>query len=56
MKPHRIIVPGKQKPPPVPTPIVMFAERVFDTDEQLTTTYKSDYIKIQRGKYIMHFF
>ena len=60
MKPHRIVVPGKQKPRP--TPILMFANQVFQTDdsaepdEQLTTTYQSAGFKIQRGKYIMHFF
>ena len=60
MKPHRIVVPGKQKPRP--TPILMFANQVFqvddtaEPDEQLNTTYKSEHITIKRGKYIMHFF
>ena len=54
MKPNRIIVPGKQKPRP--TPMIMFANHVFKSgDSQLTTTFRSDHIKIQRGKYIMHF-
>ena len=57
MKPHRtIITPGKQKPRP--SPVVMFAEQVFsedDSGDHLTTTFKSDYITIKRGKYTMYF-